>query len=51
MYKTEVPHIEITIESTGETYELMTLIHKVADERFEGNTFHPELDELWNLFN
>ena len=51
MFTTEAPHIEITIESTGETYELMTLIHKIADERFGGDTLNPALDELWNLFN
>lgn len=43
--------ISITIEETGETWELMSLIHHLADKDYRGDTQHPDLDELWNLFS
>lgn len=43
--------IEITVEETGETWDLMSLIMHLGETRFEGNSFHPDLDELWDLYN
>ena len=43
-------NVWVTLEN-GETWELMTLIDELADTRFNGDMFHPELDELWDLFD
>jgi hypothetical protein len=43
--------ISITIEETGEEWELMSLIQHLATQDYDGDTMHPDLDELWNLYS
>ena len=41
---------EVTLAlEDGTEWELVSLIHHLAEEKFDNDIMHPELDELWKL--